>query len=65
MTKHLLSDDMGNVSVAGARQNRAAREGKRQTDVDTEGLRRQRGEDLCVRPVSWLWAWSLCGPTPL
>lgn len=24
--------------------------------------RRQCGEDLWAGPVSWLWAWSLCGP---
>lgn len=34
-------------------------EGKREK---TERQRRQCGEDLCVGPVCWLWAWSFCGP---
>lgn len=36
---------------------------KKKTDWRRDrGERRQSGEDLCVGPVCWLWAWSFCGP---
>lgn len=41
-------------------ETKQTHERRRKKDRLTE--RRQSGEDLCVGPVCWLWAWSFCGP---
>lgn len=60
--KTLVLDDMG-TRTGWSETKQTSERSREKTDWRRDrGERRQCGEDLCVGPVCWLWAWSLCGP---